>query len=231
MINLDMIGRTKPVPVDWMGLFGQKDRLVIYGTGTGTGFDELAEATAKKADFRLFKVAASANNSDNASFYNKKVPVLFLFTGLHNEYHRPADVPEKIDVPGMRRTADVVEMMATELAARVKAPQYSAVRGAAPLDPSSPQPEPKRGPAGPRLGILPSYAYEGKGVMLEGVSPGGIAEKAGLKEGDVILEIAGKPTDNLTAYMGAMAAQKPGTAVDIVVERKGKKLTLKAELK
>jgi S1-C subfamily serine protease len=99
------------------------------------------------------------------------------------------------------------------------------------LDPSSPTPEPKRGPAGPRLGILPSYAYEGTGVLLEGVVPGGVAEKAGLKENDVIVEIAGKPTPNLTSYMTVMGGQKPGNTIDIVVERKGKKMTLKAELK
>jgi S1-C subfamily serine protease len=105
------------------------------------------------------------------------------------------------------------------------------VTSRAPLDPSSPTPEPNRGPTGPRLGILPSYAYEGAGVMLEGVSPGGAAEKAGLKAEDVIVEIAGKPTPNLTAYMTTMGGQKPGTTVEIVVERKGKKLTLKADLK
>ncbi len=89
MINMDMIGRTKPVPADWLGLFGQKDKLVVYGTGTGTGFDKLAEDAARKADFRLYQVAASASNSDNHAFYLKKIPVLFLFTGLHGEYHRP----------------------------------------------------------------------------------------------------------------------------------------------
>jgi len=230
MINMDMIGRTKPVPVDSFGLFGKKDRLVIYGTGTGDGFGKLAEETAKKADFRLFKVEASASNSDNDSFYRKKVPVLFLFTGLHNEYHRPTDVPEKIDVAGMKRVADVAEMMAQDLTTRETAPKFATVRSPAPLDPSSPTPTPTR-MAGPRLGILPSYAYEGMGVLLEGVSPGGVAEKAGLKDGDVIVEIAGKPTPNITAYMTAMGGQKLGTTIDVVVERSGKKLTLKADLK
>ncbi len=232
MINMDMIGRTKPVPTDWLGLFPKKDKLVVYGTGTGTGFDELAEETTKKADFRLFKVAASASNSDNDSFYRKKVPVLFLFTGLHGEYHRPTDVPEKIDVPGLKRVVDVAEMMAVDLAARATAPKYSVVRTPAPLDPSSPPPpEPKRMGTGPRLGILPSYSYEGAGVMLEGVSPGGAAEKAGLKENDVIVELAGKPVPNITAYMTIMGGQRAGTSIDIVVERGGKKLTLKADLK
>jgi hypothetical protein len=231
MINMDMIGRTKLVPVDWLGLFGKKDRLVVYGTGTGDGFSKLAEETAGKADFRLFKVEASASNSDNDSFYRKKIPVLFLFTGLHGEYHRPTDKPETIDVAGMKRVADVAQQMVENLTTRETAPKYAVVRTPAPLDPSSIAPSTPKGPAGPRLGILPNYAYEGTGVLLEGVVPGGVAEKAGLKEDDVIVEIAGKPTPNLTAYMSTMGAQKVGSTVEIVVERKGKKMTLKAELK
>ena len=142
MLNMDMIGRTKLVPVDSFGLFGKKDRLVIYGTGTGDGFGKLAEETAGKADFRLFKVEASASNSDNDSFYVKKVPVLFLFTGLHGEYHRPADVPEKIDVQGMKRVADVAQQMLENLTTRETAPKYAVVRTPAPLDPSSIAPTP-----------------------------------------------------------------------------------------
>ncbi len=231
MINMDMIGRTKPVHVDWLGLFPKKDKLVVYGTGTGDGFEKLTEETAKKADFRLFKVAASAGNSDNHSFYLKKIPVLFLFTGLHGEYHRPTDTPETIDVPGMKRVADVVEQMALNLTTRETAPKYAVVTSGAPADPTRPAPPQPKGPTGPRLGILPNYAFEGTGVLLEGVVMGGAAEKAGLKDGDIIIEIAGVATPDLGTYMSAMGGQKLGTSINIVVERKGKKLTLKADLK
>ncbi|MCS6866753.1 MAG: M28 family peptidase [Gemmataceae bacterium] len=228
MINMDMIGRTKPVPVDWLGLFGKKDRLVIYGTGTGDYFEELVNNVSRGADFKLFKVRASASNSDNHSFYLRKIPILFFFTGLHPEYHRPTDVPEKIDIPGMKKVVDLVEKILHEVTTRETAPKFTVVRESAPLDPTVPQPEPKR--TGPRLGILPDYAYEGAGVRLEGVAPGSIAEKTGLKEGDVIVEIAGKPVPNITAYMEAMGTKRPGETIDVVVERGGKKLTLKAKL-
>lgn len=230
MINMDMIGRTKPVPVDWLGLFGKKDRLVIYGTGTGDSLEKLVNEQTDGADFRLFKIRASATNSDNHSFYIKKIPVLFFFTGLHGEYHRPTDVPEKLDVPGMKKVVDLAEKLTYELAKRETAPKFAAVKERAPLDPTDPRPEPKRGPGGPRLGILPDYNYEGTGLRLEGVSPGGVAEKAGFKEGDVIVEIAGKPVANITNYMTAMGGQKLGTTIDVVVERKGKKMTLKTKL-
>jgi hypothetical protein len=228
MVNMDMIGRTKPVPVDWLGLFGKKDRLVIYGTGTGDYFDGLVNDVSRGADFRLYKVRASATNSDNHSFYMKKIPVLFFFTGLHPEYHRPTDVPEKIDIPGMKKVVDLAEKILHELVTRETPPKFTVVRESAPLDPTTPQPEPKR--TGPRLGILPDYAYEGAGVRLEGVALGSIAEKTGLKDGDVIVEIAGKPVPNITAYMEAMGTKRPGETIEIVVDRAGKKLTLKAKL-
>lgn len=227
MINMDMIGRTKEVPVDWLGLFGKKDRLVVYGTGTADCFGDLVDCTGKMCDFKLNTIKAGTGPSDHDSFYRKKIPVLFLYTGTHGEYHKPTDVPEKINVAGMKKTTDFAELMANDLLTRVSPPKYSVARDPW-SDPTDPRPT---RPTGPRLGILPDYNYEGAGLRLEGVTPGGIAEKAGLKDGDVIVEIAGKPVANITAYMTAMGGQKPGTTIDIVVERKGKKMTLKADLK
>jgi hypothetical protein len=227
MINMDMIGRTKPVPADWLGLFGKKDRLVVYGTGTSEGFADLVLEANKKTDFKLSTITAGTGPSDHDSFYRKKVPVLFLYTGTHGEYHKPADKPELIDVPGMKKTADFAEFLLTRMSTQESPPKYVAVKDPW-TDPTDPRPA---RPTGPRLGILPSYTFEGAGVLLEGVTPGGVAEKAGLKDGDIILEVAGKATPNVGAYMTAMGAQKLGATIDIVVERKGKKMTLKAELK
>jgi S1-C subfamily serine protease len=155
------------------------------------------------------------------------VPVLFLYTGVHAEYHKPTDVPEKIDVPGMKKVADFTEKLADDVLVRETKPKYIVVREPY-SDPTDPTP---RGPLGPRLGIAPGNYGDNNGVLVDSVSPGGVAEKAGVQAGDFIVEIAGKPTPNIQAYMGAMSGQKPGTTIDVVVERKGKKLTLKAELK
>ncbi|HEY1187943.1 MAG TPA: M28 family peptidase [Gemmata sp.] len=225
MINMDMIGRTKPVPIDWLGLFGKKDRLVVYGTGTGSGLETLVDEVSARSDFKVSAVKAGTGPSDHDSFYRKKVPVLFLYTGTHGEYHRPTDVPEKINIEGLKKTTDFAQALADDLLTRSTAPKFQAVR-----DPWSDPTEAPRGPQGPRLGILPDYMFEGEGLRLEGVSPGGVAEKSGMKDGDIIVEIAGKPVPNIGAYMTAMGAQKPGTTIDIVVDRKGKKLTLKAKL-
>jgi hypothetical protein len=226
MINLDMIGRTKPVPTDWLGLFEKKDRLIVYGTGTGDGFDKLVDVAAKTIDLRVTKLPGGTGPSDHDSFYRKSIPVMFLYTGTHPEYHKPTDVPEKIDVPGMKKMTDFTELLLDDVLARETKPKYVVVGGGW-TDPTEPRP---RGPAGPRLGVAPDYAYEGEGLRLESVSPGGVAEKSGLKDGDVIVEVAGKPVKNITGYMAAMGGQKLGTTIDIVVERKGQKLTLKAKL-
>jgi hypothetical protein len=226
MINMDMIGRSKPVPSDWLGLFDKKDRLLVYGTGTGEGFDKLVDSTNKKVDFKVTKIPAGTGPSDHDSFYRKSVPVIFLYTGIHAEYHKPTDVPEKINVPAMKKVADFAELLAKDFTTRDTKPKYVVVKEPH-RDPTAPD-TPR--PMGPRLGVLPDYAYDGPGLRLEGVNPGSVADKAGIKGGDVIVEIAGKPVPNITGYMTAMGGQKLGTTIDVVVERGGKKLTLKAKL-
>lgn len=225
MINMDMIGRTKPVPTDWLGAWKQ-DRLVVYGTGTGDGFNALVDKAVAAVEFKVTRLAAGTGPSDHDSFYRKKVPVLFLYTGTHGEYHRPTDVPEKINVPGMKKVADFVQVLADDLATRPTPPKYQATKDSW-TDPTDPRAGPGR-PKGPVMGIRPgNYESEDGGLLVDGVSPGGPAEKGGVKDGDVIVEIGGKPVKNIGGYMAAMGAQKAGTPTEVVVMRKGQKLTLK----
>jgi hypothetical protein len=223
MINMDMIGRTKPVPTDWLGIWEKKDRLIVYGTGTGDSLDKLVDLATGKVEFRVTKLAAGSGPSDHDSFYRKNIPVLFLYTGTHGEYHRPTDVPEKINVPGMKKVTDFVQILAEDLAGRTDRPKYQVTRDHW-VDPTEPR---VTRPMGPKLGVLPDYAYEGEGMRLDGVTPGGAASKGGLQDGDVIVEIGGKPVKNVGGYMTAMSAQKAGNPVEVVVLRKGTKMTLK----
>jgi hypothetical protein len=225
MINMDMVGRTKPVPTHWLpGAVPFKDRLVVYGTGTAETFAKLVDETGKKSQFKLSTLATGTGPSDHDSFYRKHVPVLFLYTGTHNEYHRPADVPELINVPGMKKVADFVQILADNLTTVEDRPKFQATKDPwiDPTETRTPRAQ------GPKLGIRPgNYESEDGGVLVDGVSPGGAAEKGGVKDGDVIVEIGGKPVKNIGGYMTAMSTQKAGTAVDIVVLRKGQKVTLK----
>jgi hypothetical protein len=247
MINMDMVGRLRPAPEGmWpevlatltfsprAGLPGMvpisillqdsqkdwhspKDRLIVQGTATAKNFDGLLSELNHKFDFKFNKLPGGIGPSDHSSFYAQKVPVFFFFTGDHSDYHRPSDTSEKINVAGMKKVADMVEQLAWGLTESPTRPKF--VKAADP-------PQQRYGSI-PRLGVMPSYSDGGEGVLLSGVSDGGPASKAGLKEGDRIVEIAGKPVRDINVYMSLLAEQKRGSPVDIGIMRDGKKVVLK----
>jgi hypothetical protein len=213
MFNLDMVGRLRNDPKTGKG------RILTEGHGTAKPFKELIDDLAKKHDFTLASKASGFGPSDHASFCGKKIPVLFFWTGNHADYHKPTDTADRINVPGMRRVVDMSEEAVAALT-KMEKPAYVVVKG-------TPGPRPS---GGPRLGIRPGYGDDKDGVEVEGVSPGGVADKAGVKEGDVIIGLAGKPVKDIGTYMQAMSTQKKGNTIEVLVLRKGKKVTLKAKL-
>lgn len=224
MLNMDMIGRVIQVPADWLGLWpGKRDRLVIYGTGTGDSLDKLVDDANGQFDFKLFKIPGGSAPSDSDSFYRKKVPVLFFFSGTHGDYHKPTDSPDKINLAGLKKVADMTAYFIDRLSID-PAPKFQVTRGGW-EDPTETRPRTARG--GPKMGIMPgNYEERDSGVLVGGVSPGGAAEAAGLQEGDLIVEIAGKPIKNIGGYMTVMAGQKAGQAVAVKIKRKGKEVTV-----
>jgi S1-C subfamily serine protease len=146
--------------------------------------------------------------------------VLFFWTGTHPDYHRPSDTADKINVEGMRRIVDLSEDVVQEFATTEKRPEYVANQAASMGGPRNV----------PRLGIQPDYNEDDKGVVISGVTEDLPAAKAGMKAGDVIVEIAGKPVKNMTAYMDVMTQQKKGETIEMVILRAGKKETLKVKL-
>src|SRR5439155_398966 len=82
----DMVGGLRPDKED-----KQKDALEVWGTGTAKTFDKLIDSVNQKHNFKIKKVPSGGGPSDHASFYDKKIPVFFLFTGNHADYHRPSD--------------------------------------------------------------------------------------------------------------------------------------------
>jgi hypothetical protein len=216
MINLDMVGRLAEDKDT------HKDKLIVYGTGSAKTFDALIENLNKKPeyDFKLKKTPTGVGPSDQQSFYVKGVPVLFFFTDTHKDYHKPSDTADKINLPGMRRVVDMTEEVALALTTEPARPEYVKVAGGMPTM--------SRGRSGPLLGIMPDYDDEKEGLLITSVSPGGAAEKAGLKDGDRIVELAGKPVKNVTGYMAIMAGAKKGEPIDVVIERGGQRQTVKA---
>jgi S1-C subfamily serine protease len=145
--------------------------------------------------------------------------VYFFFTGDHADYHKPSDTSEKINVEGMKRIADMVEDLSDRVARLPDRPIY--VKSVAPFVQRT------EGPI-PRLGIRPSYGDSGEGVLLGAVNEDGPAAKAGLKEGDRIVELGGKPVKDLNAYMAIIAKHRKGESLEIGVLREGKQMTVKA---
>jgi Tol biopolymer transport system component len=213
MINLDMIGRLR------------EDKVVAFGAESAA---EWADILAKAAAGRGLQMTARGDGygpSDQTSFYAAKVPVLHFFTGTHEAYHTPDDDAGAINAEGGAQvallTADVAERIAREVR-----PVYA--RSAAPpaLQGDS------RG-YGAYLGTVPDYrAMEETtgGVLLADVRAGGPAERAGIRGGDRLVELAGTKLANLYDMTFALQDHRPGETVDVVVLRGGERLTLRATL-
>ncbi len=216
MINCDMVGR-----------MNAKNELTMIGTGTSPGIDALVEILGKSAGLSIKKVTGMSDGfggSDHESFYNKNIPVIFAFTGLHSDYHRPSDDSDRINYPGMARIADYLELIALDVVRRPQRPVFAKLN-------ASPRPAPARGRATTSLGVLPDYGYEANdGLSITGVRDGGPAANAGLKGGDLIIKLGGLPISTIYDYMSSMEKHKPGDKVDVVVKRDGKEVTLEVTL-
>src|SRR5262249_13878000 len=212
MVNFDMVGR-----------LNDKSELTVYGTGTSPGIDALVDALGKAEGFTIKKIADGYGPSDQSSFYGKDIPVLFAFTGTHKDYHRPSDDTERINFAGMARIADYAELLLLDLARRPERPAFTRVAS------------PRGGREGRvalnvYLGTIPDYDDSGQGVKLSGVREGSPAEKGGLKGGDTVVGLGGKPIGTINDYMESLSRHKPGDEVEVLVKRDGKETTLKVTL-
>ena len=215
MVNLDMIGRlSKDADT-------KKDKVLLEGTGTAEIFEPLLDKKNSDTQFVFVKKKSGFGPSDHASFCEKKIPVLFFWTGVHSDYHTPLDTADKINLAGLLKVVGFVEKIAIDLTQVEKKPAFIEVKGG-----TSPR------PAGnmPRLGIRPGYSDEKDGVLVEGVSDGDPAAKAGIKSGDRIMEISGKKVGNIETYMQIMAGEKKGTTIQVGIDRNGKKIQIPVKL-
>ncbi len=212
MINLDMIGRLR------------HDHLTLFGVPTADEFPRLVAAAAEDAgltcdtpptESRLFGA------SDHMSFYRKNIPVLFAFTGMHRQYHRPPDDWERINPAGAVRVLTMIRELATSLADMTEGPHFA--------QPAQATFEEAEAPGMPdvRLGFAPDPQDDGPGVLLSEVVPDGPCDQAGLKPGDRIIRIDGRKLRNLVHYMTIAHQHKPGDEITCVVRRGDRELTVK----
>ncbi len=226
MINCDMVGR-----------LNDKNELTMIGTGTSPGLKDLVDVLGSSAGLKIKQVAGMTDGfggSDHQSFHAKRVPVLFAFTGLHNDYHRPSDDSNLINYGGMSRIADYLELIALDLIRRPERPIFAEVATPARGHDSGASTglgDPARAGSGVSMGTMPDYADESKnGLKLADVRSGGPAAKAGIKGGDVITKVGGKAIGTIYDFMESLSRYKPGDKVDVVVKRDGKDLTLPVTL-
>jgi hypothetical protein len=214
MFNLDMVGRLKD------------ESLAVYGTGTAKEFDPLVESLCKKYGFKLTKHPGGFGPSDHAKFYGKKIPVLHLFTGTHTDYHRPSDDTPKLNIEGMRRVTDMLVEIIQTTDAREERPAYIEIKRLERIAASDGDPSDR-----PYFGSMPAYPNPEKdGVLLELVSEGSPAAKAGLKGGDVLLQIGDAKTVTIEDFQGALTSHKPGDKVKVKVRRGKETVELEATL-
>lgn len=222
MINLDMVGRLKDGKSEVEA--GRGKVLDVGGVGTSAPLRGLVEqANREKLDI-VFDESGEAP-SDNHTFYNRKVPVLFLFSGMHPDYHLPSDTWDKIDADGLGKSARLAYRVATAVADSDLRLAFQPTRTKSLFASLS-----QNGRSFPRLGLTPAYGAQAEGMAVAAVRPGGAAEKAGIKDGDVLVRLGTTSVRSVEEYMNALAKHRGGEEVQIEVVRKGQKVTLRATL-
>jgi hypothetical protein len=204
MVNFDMIGR----------LDAAKKSLLLGGVGTSPVFVPFLDSLAKTPEFRERFVisfdSAGVGPSDHTSFYLKKIPVLFFFTGSHSDYHKPTDDADKINYGGMTAVLSFASR-ALEYLERQPALTFATTR--APVQTGHSYKV--------SLGVMPSYSFDGEGLKLDAVTEGRPAAKAGIKGGDVIIQIGERKIATIQDYMKALSALKAGDTPRVKVLRDG----------
>lgn len=212
MINMDMIGRIRD------------DKIYIGGVGTGSTFKSVLEQAQKDEPFKIEYSAGGYSSSDHTSFVARKIPVLFFFSGLHSDYHKPSDTWDKINAPSAARLLDMVESVALQLANAQQPPAFQVVAE------DKPPAGGGGGGYGPYFGSIPDFGQTEDGVKFSDVKPNSPAAKAGLKAGDVLVQFGDKPIKNLYDFTDALRRSKVGDVVDVKVLRDGQPITASVKL-
>ncbi|MEE8439599.1 MAG: M28 family peptidase [Micropepsaceae bacterium] len=209
MVNMDMIGRIS------------NDRLFVGGVGTSPDFQEMLESANNEAGtnagappaLELDFSDSGYGASDHTPFNIKKIPVLFFFSGLHTDYHKPSDTYEKINAEGAIKVLSLVHGVVERIANAPERLAYVEVE----------RPEaPGRGSGGgygPYFGSVPDFRDDLDGVLFADIVNGSPAANAGLMAGDIMVEFDGLDITGLNDYAYALRQKQPGDVVDVMVKR------------
>ncbi|HEV3038191.1 MAG TPA: M28 family peptidase [Candidatus Angelobacter sp.] len=213
MLNMDMIGRIKD------------GKIYIGGVGTGSTFQNVLDHAQNKTDFKIEYSAGGFSSSDHTSFVTKHIPVLFFFSGLHSDYHKPSDTWDKINPDAAVRLLGLVSSVSQQLASAAERPTFISVV----------EDKPSTGAAGgggygPYFGSIPDFGQVENGVKFSEVRPGSPAAKSGLKAGDVLVKFGESPIKNLYDFTDALRRSKVGDVVEVTVLRDRQSITTTVKL-
>lgn len=206
MLNMDMVGR----------LVDSTQKLMIYGVGTSDVFVDKLNSL-NRGRFKLVLDSAGVGPSDQTSFYLKKIPVLHFFTGQHSDYHKSTDDPEKINFTGETKVLEYMLDIINDFSTIAELKFYETKSN-----------ESAKTSFKVTLGIMPDYSYQGKGLRMDAVTKDKPAHKAGLQDGDILIELGDVKVESIYDYMNGLAKYKKGDTVPVVVKRGDK--TVKASV-
>ena len=213
MINMDMIGRLNEKPI------------TVGGVGSAKTFSETIEVVQKNHTLIIDKNISGMDfgRSDHASFYREDIPVLFFFTGAHQDYHKPSDDWDKIDYQGEKEVLNFIYDLIVHLSTDKEKPVFTEIT----QDNTNNQ-----SPSfNVTMGVIPSYSSQKVGMEIDGISrKNGPADKAGMKKGDVIIEINAKKIRNIYDYMARLAELNSGDEIIVKIIRNKIEMELKLEL-
>jgi aminopeptidase YwaD len=199
MINMDMVGR----------LNDSSKTITIGGYGTSPWWGQLFNLLKSESYFVTKFDSSGSGPSDHTSFYRKDIPVLFFFTGLHTDYHKPSDDFDKINYPGTYRIIKYIQRIVEATDSKTKL-AFAKTRETATTTSAR---------FSVTMGIMPDYTYGGTGVRVDGVSENRPAQQAGIKTGDVIVQLGTYPISSVETYMQTLSKFKKGDKTNVTYKR------------
>ncbi len=219
MVNLDMIGR------------GQNRWCAVNGVGTSPGFREMMERLNRRAGLEAVYFDGGRAPSDNDSFYMRGIPILMLFTGLHEDYHTPTDDWEKVEADTLARSARLAFLATWEIAEMPQRPPFRKCDGRVQDMPGMElyfKPVQRKGSY---LGIREDPKDDGAaGVRVASVVAASPAENAGVKAGDLLVKVGDVRVGSLRDLTAALEKHAPGSKVSVAIVRGSESLTMEVTL-
>jgi len=214
MVNLDMIGR-----------LDDEKNVYLGGVPTAKDLDKVIDSFSVDSNLNVISYDHSVSGiqslfsrSDHYNFYKNDIPSLFFFTGIHPDYHTPRDEIDKVNFEGLKLISNLVDKVVGEAANRSEKFEFK------PLPAEANEQPPMKMEV--TLGVMPDYAYDGKGLKIDSVIAKRPAKRAGMIDGDIVLKIQDTDIDDIYKYMEALSTLKPDSKVKVTILRDNEELVL-----